>query len=87
VFGDKYGEGTMEYSYANSIVNHLNGTIGNTSSIYLEIGGGNGGAIGAINRLYQMLMSHQITVSGDEPDDTVGKDGDLWFKFEEEEEE
>lgn len=86
VFGDKYGEGTMEYSYANSIVNHLNGTIGNTSSIYLEIGGGNGGAIGAINNLYRMLRSHNIKVSADMPDDSVGKDGDLWFKFDKDEE-
>lgn len=84
VFGGDYDFGTQEFSYASSIVNRLNNTIGNTSAIYLELGGGSNGAIGAINDLYTKLTQHSITVSSLPPDDSVGKDGDLWFQVESE---
>ncbi len=87
IFGDKYNSTSLEFLYAKDIVEQLGGIVGNTSSIYLEMGGGNGGVVGAINNLYRKLNSHGIKVSTDVPDNSVGKEGDLWFKFEEEEEE
>lgn len=81
VFGDAWGVGTDEYNAATSIIQFLNSTIGNVSEIYLEIGGGEGGAIRSVNRLYEMLSGHGIKISSSAPDDSVGKDGDLWFKY------
>ena len=87
VFGEDFAPGSQEMQYAENVLNDLASRIGNLSEAYLEVGGGNGGAIGTINSLHRMLRSHGMTVAETDPDDTVGKDGDLWFKFEEEEEE
>lgn len=84
IFGD-YTQTSAEFLYANDVVNQLNNSVGNVSGIYLEIGSGDGGVIGAINRLYNMLSSHGITVSEGAPDDAVGKDGDLWFQYSDDE--
>ena len=86
IFGDDYEARSQELYYASRIVDTLNSRVGNLSEIFLELGGGNGGAIGAINNLYRMLRSHNIKVSADMPDDSVGKEGDLWFKFDKDEE-
>ena len=87
VFADAFETGSQEMYYANRVVERLNSEIGNISSLYLEIGGGNGGAIGCINKLYGMLSGHGINVSAGAPDNNVGKDGDLWFQFEDASEE
>lgn len=84
VFGNVFQGGSTELYYAGRVVDELNGRIGNLSGVYLEVG--NGGAVGCINSLYGMLNRHDITVSDTAPDNSVGKDGDLWFKFAEEEE-
>lgn len=87
VFGEDWEPGTDEYIYAEQVIDLLLERVGNVSGVYLEIGGGSSGLIGSINWLYNKLSGHEMTVSDTDPDDAVGKDGDLWFKFEDEEEE
>ena len=85
VFGDQFEVGTSEYFYADRVIGSLKSRVGNLSEIYLEIGGGNTGVVGAINDLYDKLIKPEITVSADAPDDSYGKDGDLWFQYSDDE--
>lgn len=86
IFGEDFESGSKEYEYADDIISDLQLRTGNISEIYLEIGGGNTGIIGAINDLYSKLSKPEITVSPDAPEESQGKDGDLWFQYSEEEE-
>ena len=82
VFGTTFSSTSDEYRFAEFVLTRLNARVGNVSEIYLELGGGNSGVVGAINKLHNMLITTGITVSADYPDNAVGKDGDLWFRFE-----
>ncbi len=87
VFGEDWAPESTEYIYAEQILDLLQSRVGNVTGIYLELGGGRSGVIGGINQLYDHLSNHEMTVSESDPDNSVGKDGDLWFKFGNEEEE
>ncbi len=84
VFGDEWPSSSMEYYYANRILGTLASYVGNISNLYLEIGGGSGGVIGAMNDLYRKLSETDNTVSVEKPNSELGKEGDLWLRFEEE---
>ncbi len=65
--------------YALQIVDLLEETIGNVSGVYLELGGGRTGVVGAINKLYEKLANPELFVEDHAPENSVGKDGDIWF--------